>query len=151
MATLAAGREWDWRHINDHIGVWYQHANVRVSTVRTSTELPIKVVDALFKLVNTLRDEQRLTPSRADAIASALLGFCHRYFPSSPVYWHKVAAVAHDIAPCAIPDHPVFANPVLQHTNFLALEWAGLPLRLLSRSIRDLKGHLFGWDYRRRL
>jgi hypothetical protein len=151
MATLAAGREWNWRQIYDHVGVWYQHANVRVSTVQTSTEHPVKVIDALFKLVNALRTEERLTPSRAEAIASSLLGFCHRHFPSAPLYWHKVAVAACEVAPSAIPDHAVFSHVLLQHINFLALEWAGLPFRLLSRSIRDVKGHLFGWDYRRRL
>lgn len=151
LATLAAGREWEWRHLNDHVGVWYQHANVRVSTVRTSTEHPVKVVDAFFNLINTLRDEKRLTPARARAVASALLGFCHRYFPSAPLYWHKVAVAAREIDPAAIPDHAVFANAMLQRPDFLALEWAGLPLRLLSRFIRDTKGRLCGWDYRRRL
>src|SRR5690606_29211610 len=34
MLDLAGLREWNWVHVGEHVGVWYQHAGTRTSTVR---------------------------------------------------------------------------------------------------------------------
>lgn len=151
MIGLAEGREWKWVHLSENVGVWFQHPSSRVSSVRTSAICPTQVIEALFGLHKRLQNEHRITARRARSIASALLGFVHRHFPSNPLYWHRVAVAAREIAPSAIPDHAIFSHRVVQRMDPLWLEWSSLPLRLVTRTIRDARGKLFGWDYRRRL
>jgi glycosyltransferase involved in cell wall biosynthesis len=151
MMTLSMGREWSWIHLQEHVGVWFQHDDFRISTVHTGKHDPTKVIETMLLLYNTLRREDRLTDVRTRTIASALLGQAHRHFPKAPIYWHGITAQALEIHPKAVPDHPVFTNTLLEHLDFLTIEWIGLPFRKISRLARDVRGKIFGWDYRRRL
>lgn len=151
MLDLAGLREWNWVHVGEHVGVWYQHAGPRTSTVRLTVDRPYKLIEAILNLHERLGKSGRLNRSRQEAIAEALWRHAHWRFPIQPIYWSSVARKAKKIAPWVGPDHSIFESPMLRHLDPLVVEWLMYPLRRIARSYRDAKASLIGWDYRRRL
>lgn len=151
MMRLAGLKEWNWSHCDTPVGVWFQHDGHRTSTVRTACDNPKPIVQIIFDLYELLNREKRLTDERRLAIANALWHYAHRFFPFSPAYWNDVARQARRISKASKPTHPLFTNPVLSRFDPFILEWAMLPLRRASHFLRNLKGVVFGFDYRRTL
>ena len=151
MINLSAAREWKWLHYEAPVGYWYQHPNQRISTMRTSTDRPNQIIEIILALYKDLEASQRLNDSRRQAICSALWYFVHRSFPHQPLYLTNIASKARKICPGSRPEHPIFNSDIFNSLDPLAAEWIMLPLRLLVRAFKDVRGFYFGWDYRRRL
>lgn len=151
MINLAAHREWRWVHLDQHVGVWFQHDQQRTSTVRVAREREHPIIDLLLSLHQRLLADERLTPERSNAIASALWHYAHRRFPFHPIHWTQVAVKAREISPDSRPAHPIFETGILSQLNPLLMEWAMLPARKVTTLYREIKHSIVGWDYRRRL
>jgi glycosyltransferase involved in cell wall biosynthesis len=151
MLTLAGGREWNWLHLDQVVGVWFQHEQQRTSTVAISKDHPTQAIDALEQLWRNLNLTGRLTHQRAEAIAETLWDYVHWRFPFRPLYWHNVAKLATKIEPSARPDHPIFDLWPLYLLPALTVEWGIYPLRRITTFYRDKKRDLLGWDYKRHL
>lgn len=137
MMDLAATREWAWVRCDDEVGVWLQHGAARVSSHSMFAGPDIPTVKALVSLHAKLAHASRLTDKRTQAIASGLWDYVHRGFPYHPIYWTSVARKAAAIDPKARPPDPAFTIGSLGLINPLLGEWLLLPVRRITRSIRD--------------
>jgi glycosyltransferase involved in cell wall biosynthesis len=149
MLDLAGLREWNWKHLPKPVGVWYQHDAERVSTVRLSSDKPIRVIDTLFKLHGKLRASGRLTEERQHAWASLMWNYIHWRIPFDVHYWTVVAKQVAKLAPGSRPEHAVFEKWFLRNMDPVLAEFLLAFPRKLTNWHRERKRDRTGWDYRR--
>lgn len=151
MLDLATRREWRWVHLEQQVGVWYQHAEDRVSSGRAFTEKDGRIIDRLLTLQKTLVAQGRQTAGRNRAIAQGIWHYVHRGFPYHPKFWSRVAASACAIDGEARPAAPHFHLPLIRKISPIAIEWTLLPARRAVTAFRNLRRNLVDDDYRRKL
>ncbi len=138
MLDLAASAEATWASTLAPVCAYVQHHGDRLSRVRRSGANSRLMVDALLQLHYLLERQGRLTSERCVAAATALLTHAHSSFPASPLFLGTAIRRATAIAPGARPLQPVFdAYPWLAR-HLLAVEWAALAPRYLSRGYRRI-------------
>lgn len=140
MLDVAASREALWSHITDPVCAYVQHNGVRLSRVRRTGHNSRNWVDILFKLYQQLDVQQRLTPERKAAIATALLTIAHSAFTTNPFFLGKIIRQAHVISPSARAMQPIFRYHSLLTKHMVLFEWIILFPRYLTRSYRRV-----GW------
>jgi hypothetical protein len=148
---LAAAREWLWIRIPEPVGVWFQHRGPRGSSVGRSTNRRERILSHLFGLHEQLSTKHRLTTSRRLAIANALWHYVHEGFPSHPIYWSRVARRALAMDPASRPSERFYTEGPFRALQPLLGEWILLPVRYLTRTVRDVPKLWRGQDYRRKL
>jgi glycosyltransferase involved in cell wall biosynthesis len=151
MLDLAQQKEWDWVHLPEPVGVWFQHDGSRLSTVKLRDDKPIQIINALFELYENLNKEQRLTEERTEALAQLLWHYVHWRFPYDVIYWAQIAHKTLRVAPDSRPNHDIFDTFPLKHMNPLLAELLLSMPRKISTLLRETKRNRAGWDYRRRL
>ncbi|TBR40142.1 MULTISPECIES: glycosyltransferase family 2 protein [Dyella] len=151
MVSLAMHREWKWVHLNQPVGVWFQHSQERVSPTSAMRSRDRSTVDLLIELSDRLEATGRMEGARKEAIASAIWHFVHRGFPYAPLHWAGVAGEARRLEPGSRPAAAHFHLPVVRHIPPLVIEWLLLPARRAVTFWRDLRRRLVGDDYRRKI
>lgn len=151
MIDLATVREWKWVHLAQPVGVWFQHGSERTSTVGAFTDLATLLVDRLYNLHQALLDTRRCSSTRRRAVADALWRYAHSGFPYHPLYWTHIGRHACVIDPAGKPPDPFFRSGFFKTVHPVLAEWLLLPIRRLTRAVRDARTHWRGHDYRRRL
>lgn len=151
MLDIATRREMRWAHVEQTVGIWYQHNEDRVSTNCAFKEMDARIPDRLVAMNDSLSTQGRQTDGRRRAIAQAIWHYVHRGFPYHPKFWSLIAVQARSIAPAARPKARHFHYPLLDQIPPLAIEWTLLPARRLVTAWRDLRRKLFNDDYRRTL
>lgn len=136
MLDLVSTREAAWRQTPAPVCAYVQHDGLRLSRVRRSGQNSRVLVDALLRAHGNLQSQNRLSPERNSAAATALLTHVHSAFPASPLFLGSVIHQAIDIAAEARPQQPLFdAYPWLAR-HLLVTEWLMLPPRYLTRGYR---------------
>ena len=136
MLDLAGLREARWTQTATPVCAYVQHHGHRLSRVRRSGRNSRVLVGALLQAQRILQSQDRITPERNAAVATALLTHAHSAFPASPFFLGSVIRQATAIAAEAKPLHPLFeAHPWLAR-HLLALEWSMLAPRYVSRGYR---------------
>lgn len=151
MIDLAIHREWRWQHLEQVVGVWFQHDAPRTSTTRPHMMLDRPITDRLIRLHEVLAGSGRLTQDRAQAIAGALWGLAHGRFPYAPSHWSAIAREAQRIGPRSRPHQIPYELPLVRLIDPVLIEWVLTPPRLFSRWTNRRIQSLFGNDYRRQL
>jgi hypothetical protein len=149
MIDLAAGREWSWIHCTEPVGTWFQHRAPRTSKAGRLTERQESITNRLIGLVKKLEDQGRLTAGRRAAIAEWLWQCIHWGFPSHPFYWSRISKFAKTVDPMIRPPDPFYQTGIFRYLDPIAGEWALLPVRTITRIIRDAPILWRGPNYRR--
>ncbi len=151
MLDLAICREWQWQHLDQVVGTWFQHDAPRTSVSKVQTQLDQQITDRLSQLFETLAASGRLTADRSKAIADALWRYAHGRFPHAPGHWTRIARKALNISATSRPHHPPYNLPVIRRIDPVLIEWSLVPARLAYRTGVRWRNSLTGSDYRRRL
>lgn len=149
MLSLAGVRDWHWLKFDQTVGVWFQHPDLRTTTVKPSNKTHQNIALALFDLLERLRDNGRLNEERFEYIIRALWYRIHTGFPLDPIYWHKIGKRTLKIDPYSSPDVSIFTSRLGRLFGALLIEWIFLPKRIANHWARELRGRFIGWDYRR--
>lgn len=136
MLDVVTASEMTWTKTPAPVCAYVQHDGPRLSRVRRSNQNSRILVDALLHAHHELLTQGRLTPRRNQAVATALLTHAHSAFPTSPVYLGAAIRKAKAIAPNAIPLQPIFERHPWLARHLLAIEWAALAPRYVTRSYR---------------
>lgn len=115
-----------WIFKKDVVGVWFHHKNERLSKPYTSNEALKCNVDNMIKLY-----KMNNNPDNLDYYIRGLVYFSRKAFCLEPLYWSKILDVA-QLASGKEQAHYFYKNGI--HIKFL--EWALLPLKLLSRAFK---------------
>lgn len=151
MLDLVAIREWKWVHLDEPVGVWFQHRGTRISHEKFMQEREQPVVNKLFALHERLDSEKRLDGPRGRAIAAALWHHAHLGFPYHPRYWTGVARRVQSISPDSRPPDAIFETGLLHWIDPVAGEWALFPLRKAIKAAKSLIAGKRNTTHRRRL
>lgn len=149
MLDLALCREWSWVHCKVAVGVWFQHAQPRVSSMARLTHRPTDIIDRLVVLHGRLHQDRRASAERDAAIANGLWYYLHRGFPNHPIYWTRIAKRALTIAPASRPPDRFYTHGPFRRMNPVLGEWVFVPVRRVTRLYRDARLPWRNRDHRR--
>jgi glycosyltransferase involved in cell wall biosynthesis len=149
MIDLAAESELRWIHLDEQVGVWFQHNLPRTSSTKRLTSREEIIVQRLLGLHRRLVYQKRNNMERDKAIADGLWYYIHRGFPSHPLYWTRIAMLASSICPHARPHPRYLRRGILTSVPPLISEWAILPPRLLSQGLSAIREARGRHEYRR--
>ncbi len=138
MLDLAERMELDWFKTQQTVGAYTQHDGTRLSRIPRSEHNSRPLVAAILKFHDSLDKSSRLSPQRANAVASALLTHAHSAFPSSPAFLTNTIRLAQSIDPGARPTQALFRDRLWLADHLLAAEWAMIAPRYLTRGYRRL-------------
>lgn len=136
MLDVVTSGEMAWTQTPAPVCTYVQHDGVRLSRIRRSSRNSRVLVDALLQAHRELQLQGRLNPQRGEAVAAALLTHAHSAFPASPVYLGTAIRKAKAIAPDATPLQPIFKRHPWLVRHLLAIEWAALVPRYVTRGYR---------------
>lgn len=136
MLDLAAAQEAIWMQTAAPVCSYVQHHGARLSRVRRSGQNSRYLVNVLLQLEQQLCAQGRQSSERKNAIATALLTHAHSAFPASPAFLSKIIQQAFAISSTAKPLQPIFETYPWLARHLLAVEWATLLPRYLSRGYR---------------
>ncbi|MCD2452738.1 glycosyltransferase [Methylicorpusculum oleiharenae] len=148
MIDLAGLREWRWVHLDEIVGVWFQHDLARVSSMNFTKDIPFDLVTSIFTLHNLLLEQNRLLDIRKQVIVRTLWFFIHTFFPYAPYYWHQVVKQTRKIDKDYKPENIIFSRPFLRHLDPLTVEWMIFLLRRVKNFYINKKRVALK-DYRR--
>lgn len=144
MLDLARNTDLAWVQSPKPVGAYVQHHRCRLSRTRRTVSNSQQLVTAIMELYEHLRIIGRSTPERASAVATALLTHAHSAFPASPIYLGQAIRKARAIAPDAAPLQGLFSNYPLLSRYLLAVEWAMIVPRYITRGVRRASWFLNG-------
>lgn len=136
MLDVVTSGEMAWTQTPAPVCAYVQHDGVRLSRIRRSSRNSRVLVDALLQAHRELQLQGRLNHQRGEAVATALLTHAHSAFPASPVYLGAAIRKAKAIAPDATPLQPIFKRHPWLARHLLAIEWAALVPRYVTRGYR---------------
>lgn len=139
MLDLAAAREWKWVHANVEVGVWLQHGGRRTSTTASRHAPPTGVIERLLALHARIASDNRCNDARSHAIATALWQYIHCEFMQHPLFYSAIAIKAKAVDPRVGPPDIVYKRIPVRYVNPIVMEWACLPLRIVTRTIRTIR------------
>lgn len=151
LLSLAGHREWNWTHLEEAVGVWFQHRGARVSSDDFMRAKKQPIIEKILVLHQKLVRENRMDDRRSAAIATALWEHVHRGFPHHPVYWTGVARRASEICSTARPSSLAFESGLLRNVNPLLAEWVLAPVRVAKRGLGRIAGRAPSGGHLRRL
>lgn len=139
--------ERSWVRIESCVGVWFQHDGSRMSLDRPSGFVHEPTAKALLDAADRLRMDGRLDEEVVSAIGIGVWECIHRAFHFNPGTWTRVARLVRKLAPSARPTASIYKFPL----DPLLMQWLLFPKRWFGNLILQIKGMLYGWDYRRTL
>lgn len=138
IIAVAQRAELKWHRSEEPVAAYVEHDGPRLSRVARSTANSRPLLAAILDMNVYLNSECRGGSGRDRAAASALLTHAHSVFPASPFLLGSVIRKALEIAPDARPLQSIFGAHRWLAKHLLAIEWAILPARYLTRSYRRI-------------
>jgi glycosyltransferase involved in cell wall biosynthesis len=123
LLDLCSVADLKWKKIEDVVGVWQQHPGRRISSEIHLNDLCKVTVPMVLRTYEALKNENRLTDARREAVSKALWGFAHRAFFFEPLYWAKVARTARKIHPKVRPIQAMYNSPLIKYLDPLLILW----------------------------
>jgi len=151
LHTIACQMEVCWIKSDEVVGIWFQHANPRLSYAHSAHEPNRITAQSIFSTMESLEKQGRMNDLRKHSAIYGLWLCVHRGFFLRPFYWHGIAKKLFKLEPNMRPQTFFFNLPGIARINPLLIEWLLLPLRYLIHCIRCAKALVFGWNPVRRL
>ncbi len=139
----------EWVVNNDVTGIWYQHAQSRLSKPIPANKYYTNRAASIIESIETLNNQNRLEEIQKKAAANGLWSAIHGGFFFSPIYWSRISIRARKLDEFSKPKDRIFS--ILPWVHPLIIEWIFLPKRLINHTVRMVKGKFFGFGIVRKI
>jgi hypothetical protein len=148
--ALCRSKDWIWARVEESVCVWLQHPGGQISGgLGVSGHLKLQEA-MLWETILALKDQGRLSGTRAEAASRGMWWLIHSAFFLSPIHWSSVLKKHRMLFPDSLPDLAIYANEYGRRIDPLLLEALMVPKRWLNHACRQLLvlgGRKSQWQY----
>lgn len=128
-----------WLHLPTPVATYRQHFDQRLSFDIRSRRNSNDIIESVTKFHDALVFNDRMTPGRRKAVATAMLTFSHSAFPSSPLLLTRSIRSARRIHLDAMPSQSLFRMFPMLGRHIVLAEWTMFIPRIFTRMLRRMR------------